>query len=72
MSGRMNDRPDRCDRCKWWEYCDNDGFCHRFPPVVVAEETDMVQFGGKGDLPYWHHPITRPEDFCGEFTPKEN
>lgn len=52
----------RCDKCEWWFNVE----CRRFPPceyVRIETHSDRTVFAKQ-----W--PITKPDDWCGEFNPK--
>lgn len=52
----------KCENCKWWWFdrLTNKGKCYRYPPKISLRKIDDVR------------PITRNEDFCGEFKEKNN
>ncbi len=65
----------RCDRCRFWhEFSGNSeatpgehtGECRRHPPVIVFpfQMHDILP----AESGFW--PLTRPEDWCGEFQPR--
>lgn len=65
-----------CEHCRFWnEFTDihpapvgqHTGQCRRYPPVIVYpfEMHDVMP----ADCGFW--PLTRPEDWCGEFQAKE-
>ena len=58
----MTERKERCETCLWGEasqkYPELVG-CRRFPPTFPALQKSAV----------W--PLTAPEDWCGEWQPKE-
>lgn len=78
MSERVElPRAERCEACKWWHYMktaseregEGVGYCYRYPPVLrnlSPVEGDFLT----GDE--WAVPITRDNDFCGEFSPRED
>lgn len=57
----------RCDGCRFWtaitcpEY-HGQGWCNRFPPVPLCINP--------GCPPVSEYPITDPDDWCGEFSPR--
>ena len=62
------ERPERCDRCKWWEDVGlgTAAMCRRNPPVVdLTLDSDDTVMGTTEHFGNW--PITDNTDFCGEF-----
>lgn len=50
----------RCDRCAFYvaEKKDEVGECHRYPPTLLPEDSDVAIFT---------FPITAEDEWCGEF-----
>ncbi len=56
----------RCDKCRFWERCDEDsekGVCHRVPPKPEPDnENGYAQYGS--------FPTLWEGSWCGEFKPR--
>ncbi len=59
-----------CISCRFWassnpndaqpdDPADNDGWCHRYPPVVL--------FYSDGSDRHGEHPVTNGDHWCGEY-----
>ena len=63
-------RPDRCERCRFWEpdsltTLPDFGDCRRHAPFVKKPTREGCVISTRGEWPY-----TAADDFCGEFQPK--
>lgn len=52
----------RCKYCEFFNEVDNDGYCYRYPPKLVAINKEL-----QSEYPL----VDRNEDWCGEFKEKQ-
>ena len=61
-----------CGECKWWNLCTSN--CRKSTPKVFLTTSSGAGYDGEACVTTGHTitrwPTTKPDDFCGEFTPK--
>lgn len=57
------ERTEICKNCRWARFGEVI-YCHRYPPIPVYDYSEQAVDS--------YQPVTGPDNYCGEFSPKLN